>query len=418
MRFVALALISVAVAINYLDRAIIGVATPSIQGEFHLSPALMGVVFSAFSWSYFVAQLPGGLLLDRFGARVVYLFAIAGWSAATLLHAFTRGFASLIGLRLALGVLEQPCFPANSSIVAAWFPRSERGMAVSVYTAAEYVALGFFSPLLFWITAQYGWRSLFFLSGGLGLAFTLVWWRSYREPHESRRVSQAELDYIEAGGGRVHPETQRVDLAVLKRLLGNRQIVGLCLGQFSVYSTFVFFLTWFPTYLATERHRGWIKIGVFAALPYLAGFFGILFAGFLSDMLLRRGASLNLARKAPVIAGLLIASCVVLANYVQSNAAVVAILSVSFFAQAMSSSGWTVLSEMAPKGTLGLVGGLFSAGANFSGIVTPLVIGLIVQATGSFVWALAFVGAVAAMGAICWIFLVGDIRPIVLEPAA
>ena len=171
MRFVALALISVAVAINYLDRAIIGVATPSIQGEFHLSPALMGVVFSAFSWSYFVAQLPGGLLLDRFGARVVYLFAIAGWSAATLLHAFTRGFASLIGLRLALGVLEQPCFPANSSIVAAWFPRSERGMAVSVYTAAEYVALGFFSPLLFWITAQYGWRSLFFLSGGLGLAF-------------------------------------------------------------------------------------------------------------------------------------------------------------------------------------------------------------------------------------------------------
>jgi ACS family D-galactonate transporter-like MFS transporter len=210
-------------------------------------------------------------------------------------------------------------------------------------------------------------------------------------------------------------ESRPFSLALLRELVGDRQILGLCLGQFSVYSTFVFFLTWFPTYLATERHMGWIKVGWLASLPYLAGFFGILFAGWLSDTLLRRGASLNLARKLPVITGLLVASTIVLANYVQGNAAVVAILSVAFFAQAMSSSGWAVLSEMAPKGTLGLVGGLFSAAANLSGIVTPLVIGFIVQATGSFVWALAFVGAVAAVGAFAWIFLIGDVRPITLR---
>ena len=412
-----LALISGAVMINYLDRAIIGVATPAIRAEFGLSPVLMGVVFSAFSWSYFAAQIPGGVLLDKFGARIVYMVAIAGWSAATFSHSLARGLASLIGLRLALGLFEAPCFPANSNIVAAWFPRSERGMAIGVYTAAEYVALGFASPVLFWLVANYGWRSLFLISGALGLAFTLVWWLVYRDPERSSRASQSELAHIKAGGGRIGTGQAPFTWRLLGQLAGDRQIMGLCLGQFAVYSTFVFFLTWFPTYLATERHMGWIKVGVFAALPYLASFFGILFAGLLSDMLLAKGVSLNTARKAPVIAGLLLASTIVLANYVASNAAVVAILSVAFFAQAMSSSGWAVLSEVAPEGTLGLVGGLFSAAANLSGIVTPLVIGYIVQTTGSFVWALAFVGGVAALGAFAWIFLIGDLRPIELPDA-
>jgi ACS family D-galactonate transporter-like MFS transporter len=414
VRFFALALISGAVAINYLDRAILGVATPDIRSEFHLDAAAMGIVFSAFSWSYFAAQIPGGVLLDKFGSRIVYLIAIAGWSAATLAHAFTRGVASLIGLRMALGFFEAPCFPANSNIVAAWFPRGERAMAIGVYTAAEYIALGFASPLLFWIVAQHGWRSLFFLSGAVGLAFTLVWWAFYRDPDKGR-ANQAELDYIAAGGGRTKSESRPFSWALLGKLAGNKQIMGLCLGQFAVYSTFVFFLTWFPTYLATERQMGWIKVGWFASLPYLAGFFGILFAGWLSDTLLRRGVSLNKARKIPVIAGLLGAATIIAAAYVPDNTIVVAIMSVAFFSQAMSSSGWAVLSEMAPKGTMGLVGGLFSAAANLSGIVTPLVIGFIVQGTGSFEWALCFVGAVAALGAFAWIFLIGDIRPIEID---
>jgi ACS family D-galactonate transporter-like MFS transporter len=192
------------------------------------------------------------------------------------------------------------------------------------------------------------------------------------------------------------------------------QIIALCAAQFAAYSTFVFFLTWFPTYLVTVRHMAWIKMGVLASLPYIAGFFGILFAGWLSDFLLARGASLNLARKLPVIMGMLLASTIVLANYVDSDALVVAILSLAFFAQAMSSSSWTALSEIAPPGTLGMVGSLFSAAANLSGIVTPLVIGAIYQQTGSFDWALAFIGVVTTAGAAAWIFLVGDLKPIVL----
>ncbi|HUO20900.1 MAG TPA: MFS transporter [Caulobacteraceae bacterium] len=412
-RFRILALVSVAVMINYLDRAVMGVAGPSIQHDFSLTPAMMGVLFSAFGWTYFAAQIPSGIALDRFGARFIYLIAVAGWSAATLLHALARGVGGLIGLRLTLGFFEAPCFPANSSIVGCWFPRREMGMAIGVYTAAEYVALGFLSPVLFAVVGQYGWRALFLLSGAAGLLFTLAWWFGYRDPDHSRSINAAEKALIRDGGARAASGGQRpFSWALLRQVAGQRQIVGLCLGQFAVYSTFVFFLTWFPTYLATARHMGWIKAGVFASLPYLAGFFGILFAGALSDAMIRRGLSLNLARKLPVIAGLLLASTIVLANWVNNNAVVIAILSLAFFAQAMSSSGWAVLSEVAPDGALGLVGGLFSAAANLASIVVPIVIGLIVQATGSFVWAMAFVGAVAALGAFAWIFLIGDLKPI------
>ncbi|GAB0116113.1 MFS transporter [Acidisoma sp. 7E03] len=406
-----LAVIVLAVTINYLDRAILGIAAPSIRHEFGLDARTMGFVFSAFSWSYLLLQIPGGVALDRFGTRLVYTIALVGWSAFTILQGLTVGVVSFVVARLGLGAFEAPCFPANSNVVGMWFPRRERGKAIGVYTAAEYVGLGFLTPILFWMLAHLGWRSLFFTTGAIGLLIGLVMWRSYRDPFKSETVNRAELAYIEAGGGAVQKEVvgTAFQWSHVAALFRHRQMWGLCIGQFSVYSTFVFFLTWFPTYLATQRHMAFIKIGIYASIPYIAGFFGILFAGFLSDWLLSR-TSLNVARKLPVIAGLLLAATIIAVNYVSNNQLVLAILSIAFFGQAMSSSGWAVLSEVAPKGLLGLVGGLFSFSANLSGIVVPIVIGFIVQATGSFVGALAFIGIVAAVGAISWIFVIGDIR--------
>jgi ACS family D-galactonate transporter-like MFS transporter len=408
-----LALISGAVAINYLDRALLGIAAPSIQAELGLSPTALGFVLSAFSWTYFLAQVPCGIVLDRLKVGVVYGVALVTWSCATLLHALATGLTSLVGLRFALGLAEAPCFPANNNIVAMWFPRGERGRAIGVYTAAEYIGLSFLSPLLYWMLREFGWRSLFVVAGTVGIAYGAWFLARYRDPPEHPNVSRQELDYIAAGGGNVQPRgaTRAFRFRHLVELLRQRQIAGLCIGQFAVYSTFVFFLTWFPTYLATEREMTWIKAGFFTALPYVAGFFGILFAGWWSDWALARGFSLNVARKAPVIAGLLGASTIIGANYVESTPVIVAILSLAFFCQAMSSSGWTVLAEISPPERLGLVGGLFSASANLSGIVIPLAIGALLEATGSFVVPLAFVAAIALLGAFAWVFLVGHIRP-------
>ncbi|MGF6770319.1 ACS family D-galactonate transporter-like MFS transporter [Paraburkholderia sp. GAS199] len=426
-RYQILGLLAVGTMINYLDRTVLGIAAPQLTKELGINAALMGLLFSVFSWSYVAAQIPGGLFLDRFGSKITYFLSMTFWSLCTLAQGLVHGIGALFVFRLGLGVSEAPCFPTNSRVVATWFPQSERAMATGTYTVGEYIGLAFFSPFLFMLMGAFGWRSLFYVVGAVGLVFGLIWWTSYREPRDHPSANQAELDYIEAGGGLTQrkkdpspagaaaaPAKSGFEWRTIGRLLKHRQLTGICLGQFAGNSTLVFFLTWFPTYLATERHMAWLKIGFFAIMPFIAASIGVMFGGFFSDWLLRRGKSANVARKLPIIAGLLLASTIILANYVESNVVVIAILSVAFFAQGMAALGWTLVSDIAPEGLLGVTGGIFNFAANLAGIVTPLVVGFIVAATGSFVGALVFIGAIALVGALSYIFIVGDIKRIVL----
>jgi ACS family D-galactonate transporter-like MFS transporter len=416
-RHEVLALLTVATMINYLDRTVLGIAAPALTQDLDISPAIMGIVFSAFSWTYAVMQIPGGILLDRIGTKLTYFLSLTLWSLATLLHGFAVNLGTLLSCRFALGVAEAPCFPTNSRVVATWFPQQERAFATGVYTFGEYVGLAFLSPLLFWILATFGWRTLFVLVGGAGVLLGAVWWWRYREPHESTRANQAELDHIAAGGGMVTQaaaQSRRFEWRLARALLKDRRMIGICLGQFAGNSTLVFFLTWFPTYLAKERHMAWIKIGFFAMLPFIAASAGVLFGGWLSDRLLRQGRSPSVARKLPIIAGLLGASVIIAANYVDDNGTVIAILSIAFFAQGMAALGWTLVSDIAPAGLLGLTGGIFNFAANLAGIITPLVIGFIVAATGSFFGALLFVGILALVGALSYILVVGEVKRIEL----
>jgi ACS family D-galactonate transporter-like MFS transporter len=401
-RWFVLTLLATGTMINYLDRTAMGIAAPSLSKEFGLSPATLGMLLSVFSWSYVAGQIPGGLLLDRLGARLTYFLSVAFWSLFTLLHGLATNLYGLLGARLGLGICEAPCFPTNNGVVTAWFPRHERARATAVYTVGEYLGLACFGPLLFWITRHAGWRTMFISVGAVGILFGLLWWGVYRDPsaHQSPEPAFAPSAFSWAQMG---------------RLLRARQVWGVCLGQFGGNSTLVFFLTWFPTYLATERHMTSIRAGSLSVLPYLAGGAGVTFGGWLSDLLLRRTGSLNLARKLPVIAGLLGASTIVGAVFAASDSLMIAILSVAFFSQGMTGLGWAVISDIAPEGLLGLTGGLFSLAANLAGIVTPLVIGFIVAATGSFHFALAYVGSVALIGAAGYIFVLGDVRPVEIE---
>ena len=417
VRFFILGLLTIGTMINYLDRTVLGIAAPLLREELLIDAATMGIVFSAFSWTYAAMQIPGGIFLDRFGTKLTYFLSLTFWSLSTLLHGLATNLASLLTFRFALGVSEAPCFPTNSRVVATWFPQQERAFATGVYTVGEYVGLAFLSPLLFWIMSAFGWRALFVVVGVAGILFGLVWWRTYREPHESTTVNQSELDFIAAGGGIVAPKAAnaKFEWRLVGQLLRFRQLIGICIGQFAGNSTLVFFLTWFPTYLATERHMGWLKIGFFTVLPFIAASVGVLFGGWWSDSLLKRGRSANIARKLPIITGLLLASVIVTANYVEGDYVVIGILSLAFFAQGMAALGWTLVSDIAPKNLLGLTGGIFNFAANLAGIITPLVIGFIVAGTGSFVGALMFIAIVALIGAFSYIFVVGDIKRIEIE---
>jgi MFS transporter, ACS family, D-galactonate transporter len=418
---VILALISIGTLINYLDRTVISVAAPSLAKDLGLDYAVLGVAFSAFSWTYAASQIPGGILLDRAGVRITYFLSVSCWSLCTALQGLATGLPSLVAARLALGVAESPAFPSNSRVLSTWFPQQERARATGAYSIGQYFGLAFLSPLLFWISARLGWRTLFLSVGCLGVLFGLVWLALYRDPHASRSANRAELDHIAAGGGlgdRAIPT--HFSWKNLRFLLGRRQVVGASIGQFASNCTLVFFLTWFPTYLAAERHMEWLRIGFFAVLPFVAATVGVLFGGTLSDLLLRRTGSANLARKLPIVCGLILASAIVSANFIQRDSLVIAVLSLAFFGQGMCNLGWTLITDVAPKELMGLTSGLFNLCANLAGIVTPLVVGFVVSETGSFVWALGFIAVVAACGALSYIFLLGDVRRLELprEPGS
>jgi len=414
-RIGVLALISIGTTINYLDRAVLGVAAPSIVEEFAFSAGVMGILFSAFSWTYAAAQVPGGVILDKIGTKLTYFWAVGLWSVFILFHGLAQGFYSLLGARLGLGITEAPCFPANSRVLATWFPQKERARANSVFSVGQYFGLAFLTPLLFWIVAAFGWRSLFIIAGLLGLVFAVVWLRMYREPDDHPTVNQAELDYIAEGGGvaavsKPTPFSFKSMVVLLKR----RQVLGASLGQFASNSTLVFFLTWFPTYLATERGMAWLKVGFFAVVPYIAASIGVLVGGLVSDKLLEKTGSANIGRKLPIISGLLLASTIILANYVESDVLVITVMSIAFFGQGMCNLGWTLITDVAPKQLIGLTGGIFNLCANLAGIVTPMVIGFVVAATGSFFGGLAYIAVVALLGVVCYVFIVGDVHRIEL----
>lgn len=414
-RIVILMLLSIGTMINYLDRTILGIVAPKLTSEIHIDPAMMGIVFSAFAWTYALAQIPGGMFLDRFGNKLTYALSIFFWSTFTLLQSFSVGLKSLLLLRLGLGISEAPCFPVNSRVVSKWFPQHERARATATYTVGEYIGLAAFSPLLFLILEHHGWRTLFFLTGGLGIAFTFVWWKFYHEPHQSKTANKAELEYIGVENTASADENIPFNWPDAKRLLCCRQIIGASLGQFAGNTTLVFFLTWFPTYLANERHLPWLHVGFFASWPFLAAAIGIFFGGWVSDKILKKTRSVNISRKLPIISGLLLSSCIIIANWVESNTAVIIIMSIAFFGQGMVGLGWTLISDIAPKNMGGLTGGIFNFCANMASIITPLIIGVIISMTGNFFYALIYIGLTALIGVIAYIFIIGDIKRIVLK---
>ncbi len=398
-RYFMLGLVFVCVVINYMDRTTVSVAGSALGKEFGLSSVRLGLIFSAFGWAYAALQIPGGLLVDVVRPRVLYMVSLLAWSLATLLQGFAGGFASLFGLRMSVGACEAPAYPINNRIVTRWFPVEERAFAIAVYTSGQYIGLAFLTPAMVALQYYVGWRGLFVVTGVLGVAWALAWYGLYRDPAPAVSGNAAAAREARPGAGGY--------LEVFR----HRRLWGVYIGQFAVTSAQWFFLTWFPTYL--ERFRGivFLKAGFWASIPFLAAFVGVLASGWLSDFLARRGVSAAVARKAPVITGLLLTTSIVGANYVDRPPLIILFLALGFFGNGMASITWMFVSLMAPAGLIGLTGGVFNFCGNLSAIVVPLVIGFLVRG-GDFAPALFFVGLLALLGVGSYLFLVGSIRPV------
>jgi ACS family D-galactonate transporter-like MFS transporter len=269
------------------------------------------------------------------------------------------------------------------------------------------------SPLLFWMAAHAGWRSVFWVTGVAGIVSAIVWLVVYREPKESTRANAEELALITEGGAltEVAPH-ERVTRAQIARLLRERQVWALGLGKFAVMSSLYFLLTWFPTYLVQQRGLTSLKAGAATSLPYVAATIGVMLGGAWSDWLLRRGAGISAARKIPIVTGFLGASSIVLVNYVSGTALALALLTFAFFAQGVSSNSWSIIAEVAPRKMMGTTGGIINFTGHIAGIVTPILIGYILRETGSFEWVLAYVSLAGLVGALSYTVVIGRIHRI------
>jgi MFS transporter, ACS family, glucarate transporter len=429
VRYLVLAMLFVVSTLNYADRATLSIAGPAAAKQLGLDAVAMGYVFSAFGWAYVFGQIPGGILLDRYGSKSVYTLSILTWSLFTALQGFVgfvaggAALALLFALRLLLGLAESPAFPGNSRIVAAWFPTRERGTASAIFNASQYFATVIFAPLTGWLTSEYGWPSVFWVMGGLGGLLALLWVKTIYRPREHPLANQAELKLIEQGGGVLDLDRPSKGAGLnwpqVRQMLSNRMLLGIFLGQYCINTLTYFFLTWFPVYLIQQRHMSSLKAGIAVSLPALCGFFGGVLGGIFSDLLLRGGCSLSLARKLPIVLGMLLSVSMIICNYVDTVWVVIAIMSLAFFGKGIGSLGWAVVSDTAPKDGAGLCGGLFNMFGNTAGITTPIVIGYIVLWTKSFNGALLFVAANAVTAIICYLMVVGDIKRVELrkEPA-
>ena len=415
VRWVVAGLMWSAIAINYIDRTVLSAAAPHLQSEFHLGALEMGIVMSAFFWSYALLQLPAGMLADRFGQKIVLGVAVFWWSLATAVTGFASGFKSLVALRVMLGVGEAGSYPSNAGIATRWFPRQERATVAGIFDSGSKLGGAVALPLIAWLLAIFDWKVTFAITGALGLVWCAIWVLVFKNsPADHRRVNAAELAYIQEGG-----EAPRRDGAAIAdvpwyRLFAHRNIWAMCIGFFMINYNSYFFITWLPTYLVKERGMSMMEMGFMASLPLILSMVVEIFAGWASDRVYASGRlSLTATRKLFLVIGLLMASSIGFAAFAASPLVAVALLCVAKSGTTVAASQvWALPGDVAPPNMVSRVAGIQNTVSNMGGVVGPVVTGAIVGSTGSFVPALLFSSALIVIAILNYLFLLGKVEPI------
>ena len=404
----ALVLLVVTGVINYLDRATLAVANEYIRADLGLSLGQMGLLLSAFSWSYALCQLPVGALVDKIGPRWLLGMGLVLWSLAQAAGGLVSSFGWFVLARIVLGIGEAPQFPAAARVVSNWFPLRSRGTPTGIFNSASPLGVALAPLCLAPLIAATSWHWAFFVTGALGLVAAVIWVALYRDPVREE-LSESERAYLDEGqsAGAV----QQTSFAAWRALFRHRATWGMLLGfSGSVYLNWVY-LTWLPGYLRTERHMDLAYSGLAASIPFFCGFAGALVAGWASDRVARLAASPVTGRRNAVVASMLgMVAFTIPAALVESNTVAVACISiVIFLANASSACSWSLATVVAPRSRIASLGAIQNFGGFLGGAMAPILTGYIAQ-TWSFVPALLTGAGIAFLGAMAYLFLV--LKPI------
>jgi ACS family glucarate transporter-like MFS transporter len=410
---------AIGLAINYIDRSALAVAIPFMTEDFHLTPGEQGLILSAFSWSYALMQIPAGRLIDRFGERIMFGASVLVWSLFIAGTALASNASALLALRLGLGVGEAGAYPSSAKTVARWFPRRQRARATSVYDSGARIGTAVATPVIAFIIALWGWQAVFLIAGALGLLWAVGWAALYRHPEQLRSVNDAELAIInEDRESPQENDAPRERPMPLMQMLRFRTVWGMMIGFFCLNFVITFFLTWFPSYLVDDRGFDLLKLGMFGMIPPLCAILGSWIGGFMGDHLLARGWSLTRVRKFCLVGGMLACSVISGAAFATEAWQALALMSLSYAAASFTIvTVWCLPADVAPTHTVASLGATQNFFSNIGSVLSPIVIGALYGATGSFEIPLILSGVMAVLGALTFGLLIRRVEPLVKTPA-
>jgi sugar phosphate permease len=410
-------LLGVGILVNYFDRVNISVAGTGMRAAFGMDAGQLGILLSAFTWSYGLTQIPIGLLLDRIGVKWLMRATSILWGIATLLTAMVSGFGLIIVTRLLLGIAEAPAIVSSQKATGYWFPRHERGLCTSAFDGAAKFSNVIGLPLMSIIVSGFGWRAAFVASGLISLLFAVAYWLIYRNPKEMRaagKLKETEYQYLTDGGAQDETVVPPGSLRDFGYLLRNRKVWGLSLG-FACYNyAFFMLLTWLPGYLEIQLKMTVLKGGLYSAVPWIvATIADLLIGGLLVDRLIARGGDAEKVRKWVLVGGMVVGLFVI--GAAATTNPVLAVLFISLGLGGLSASapvGSSCVALIAPEGRVGTVGGILNFVSQLFVAAAPIITGFIVDATGSFAWGFVIAGITVALGILCYVFVLGRIEQV------
>lgn len=411
-------LLGFGVLVNYFDRVNLSVSRDALQDSFGISAVMFGYLSSAYNWPYALLQLPSGLLLDRFGVRRVGIISTMIWSVASFAAAISTGIAALFGARFLLGIGEAPTFPANAKATGYWFPKDERSLATAMFDAAAKFSSAIGIPLLGLLLFHFGWRWNFAATGLISLVYLALFYGLYRNPSEDKLLTPAERDFIVRGGSQPEDHAQAAKGAPLAYLLRRRKVWGLALGSASYNYTFYLLLTWLPSYLSAALGVDLLHSALYTSAPWvLATATDLLVGGWLVDALIQHGWNPIRVRQVVLIGGTAFGLGIL--GAARAHTPVGALLWISMSIGGLSAASpvvWSIPSLIAPRESVGTLGGILNFCNQVAGIAAPIVTGYVVQATRSFSWAFVAATVFLFVGIAGYVFLLGRMEPIP-EPA-
>lgn len=399
MRWLIIGMCFLANAINYIDRANLAIAAPHIRMELGMDAATMGVVLSAFFWTYALCQMPAGWFIDKVGVRVSLTFAVVWWSIFTAFTGIVHSIGAMIGARTLLGFGESAAVPSFSKTAYNWFPHKERGIACAIFDSGNRVGSALSMPIIAAIIAVIGWRGSFIITGAIGIFWAICWWFIYRDPEKFHDIAPKEVDALLAdrNGGVVNNTNESKIKVSWASLFRYRTIWGLMIGLFCLNFAIYFFITWFPSYLTETRGFSLKALGTLGMLPPLCGILGSWLGGFTSDSLLRHGHSATFSRKFCLVLGMLVSSCIALCAAVENVWVCLALFSLSYASLSFAGANtYAIVGEIAPTSKhVASITGIMNFAGNLAGIFITTFTGIMLSITqGNFLIPLAVAGSV------------------------